>query len=133
MDYIYKIVDKVELDYAKDGILSLSHPIFEFKGSEGKFINFAKSIYDKYKKNDKCLDIKPSETDLKKIKEWIDVYKKTYGPDFKDVDNNSESMIIFCDIDGVLNSEIGTAESGVLGIEEEKTLFIAGSTRINWC
>ena len=56
--------------------MSLSHPIFEFKGSEGKFINFAKSIYDKYKKNDKCLDIKPSETDLKKIKEWIDVYKK---------------------------------------------------------
>lgn len=98
MDYIYKIVDKVELDYAKDGILSLSHPIFEFKGSEGEFINFAKSIYDKYQKNDKCLDIKPSETDLKKIKEWIDVYKKTYGPDFKDVDINSESMIIFCGI-----------------------------------
>lgn len=36
MDYIYKIVYKVELDYAKDGILSLSHPIFEFRGLEGK-------------------------------------------------------------------------------------------------
>lgn len=35
---------------------------------------------------------------FKKIKEWIDVYKKTYGPDFKDVDINSESMIIFCGI-----------------------------------
>lgn len=36
MDYIYKIVYKVEPDYAKDGILSLSHPIFEFRGLEGK-------------------------------------------------------------------------------------------------
>lgn len=98
MGYIYKIVDKIELDFAREGVLSLSHPIFEFKGSEGKFINFAKNIYDKYKENDKCLDIKPSETDLKKIKEWINVYKKTYGPGFEDIDINSESMIIFCGI-----------------------------------
>lgn len=32
--------------------------------------------------------------------------------------------LIFCDIDGVLNSEIGTAESGVLGIEEEKLYLL---------
>lgn len=32
--------------------------------------------------------------------------------------------LIFCDIDGVLNSEIGTEESGVLGIEEEKLYLL---------
>ena len=32
--------------------------------------------------------------------------------------------LIFCDIDGVLNSEIGTAESDVLGIEEEKLYLL---------
>lgn len=32
--------------------------------------------------------------------------------------------LVFCDIDGVLNSEIGTAESGVLGIEEEKLYLL---------
>ncbi len=40
--------------------------------------------------------------------------------------------LVFCDIDGVLNSEIGTAESGVLGIEEEKLYllkFLLESTR----
>lgn len=32
--------------------------------------------------------------------------------------------LVFCDIDGVLNSEIGTEESGVLGIEEEKLYLL---------
>ncbi len=32
--------------------------------------------------------------------------------------------LVFCDIDGILNSEIGTAESGVLGIEEEKLYLL---------
>ncbi|MBR0295672.1 MAG: hypothetical protein IJQ67_07250 [Bacilli bacterium] len=32
--------------------------------------------------------------------------------------------LVFCDIDGVLNSEIGTAETGVLGIEDEKLYLL---------
>lgn len=32
--------------------------------------------------------------------------------------------IVFCDIDGVLNSEIGTSETGVLGIEEDKLYLL---------
>ncbi len=96
MSFLYKLVDEKEKDMALDGVLSLSHPIFEFKGSEGKFINFAHRIYEKY--NSKGLAIKPSEKDLEDIKEWIEIYKKTYGQGFNDWDINSESMIIFCGI-----------------------------------
>lgn len=94
MAYLFKLVDKKGLIDARNNIISLSRPIFEFKGSEGKFINFAKRIYDKYSK--KGIKIKPSETDLKDIKDWIEIYKKTYGKGFNDQDINSESMIIFC-------------------------------------
>lgn len=96
MGYLYKLVDEKEIKLAKEGKISLSHPIFEFKGSEGKFINFAKRIYDKYKV--KGLNIKPSPADLQEIKEWIDLYKSTFGDGFKDEDIVSESMIIFCGI-----------------------------------
>lgn len=48
MSFLYKLVDEKEKKMALDGVLSLSHPIFEFKGSEGKFINFAHRIYEKY-------------------------------------------------------------------------------------
>lgn len=96
MGYLYKLVDEIELENAKKSIISLSHPIFEFKGSEGKFINFAKRIYDKYLK--KGLNIKPSKTDLQDIGLWIKIYKKTYCQGFNDYDINSESMIIFCGI-----------------------------------
>ncbi len=34
--------------------------------------------------------------------------------------------LVFCDIDGVLNSEIGTAGSGVWGIGEEKRCLLQG-------
>lgn len=51
MGFLYKLVDEKEIEFAKDGLISLSHPIFQFKGSEGKFINFAKRIYDKYTNN----------------------------------------------------------------------------------
>ena len=53
MGYIYKLIDEKEIQYAKNGIISLSHPIFEFKGTEGKFINFAKrkSLLGESRKN----------------------------------------------------------------------------------
>lgn len=96
MGYLYKLVDKKGLDDAKKNIISLSHPIFEFKGSEGKFINFAKKIYDNYKKQG--LKIEPKPKDLLDIKKWYSIYKKTYGNEFDDQDIKSESMIIFCGI-----------------------------------
>ena len=34
MSFLYKLVDEKEKDMALNGVLSLSHPIFEFKGSE---------------------------------------------------------------------------------------------------
>lgn len=96
MAFLYKLADEKEIEDAKEGKLSLTQPIFEFKGSEGKFINFAHRIYDKYKK--RGLNIEPTGDDLKEISDWISVYKKTYGPDFNDIDIISESMIIFCGI-----------------------------------
>ena len=98
MGYLYKLVDKLEMEKARECKLSLSHPIFEFKGSEGKFIHFAHRIYEKYRKNKKGLSIKPSEKDLQEIEEWIEVFKRTSGTDFRDEDIKSESMIIFCGI-----------------------------------
>lgn len=97
MGFLYKLVDEKEIEFAKDGLISLSHPIFQFKGSEGKFINFAKRIYDKYT-NNQGKKIKPSPKDLDEIHEWIEVYKSTYGKGWHDEDIISESMIIFCGI-----------------------------------
>ena len=71
MSFLYKLVDEKEKDMALNGVLSLSHPIFEFQGSEGKFINFAHRIYKKY--NSKGLAIKPSKKDLEDLKEWIEI------------------------------------------------------------
>lgn len=96
MGYIYKLVDDIEIGFAQKGIVSLSHPIFEFKGSEGKFINFAKGIFKEYQKNG--LNVKPSAKDLCEIEQWINVYKQTFGSGFQDIDIVSESMIIFCGI-----------------------------------
>lgn len=96
MGFLYKLVDKKEIEFANEGLISLSHPIFEFKGSEGKFINFAKRIYAKYKK--RGLNLNPSKTDLNEIKEWIEAYSTTYGKGWSDEHINSESMIIFCGI-----------------------------------
>lgn len=67
MGFLYKLVDEKEIEFANDGLISLSHPIFQFKGSEGKFINFAKRIYDKYTKQGQ--KIKPSPKDLDEIHE----------------------------------------------------------------
>lgn len=96
MGYLYKLISEDEIDRSNKGIISLSHPIFEFKGSEGKIINFAKRIYDKYL--DKNLNVQPSEKDLAEIEEWVNIYKTTYGSKFRDEDINSESMILFCGI-----------------------------------
>ena len=46
MGFLYKLVDEKEIEFANDGLISLAHPIFQFKGSEGKFINFAKALYE---------------------------------------------------------------------------------------
>lgn len=96
MNYLYKLVDEEEAKLANEGIISFSHPIFEFKGSEGMFINFAKRIYDKYSRQGK--DIVPSPTDLEDIKEWVDAYKLSGGGECSDKDIISDSMIIFCGI-----------------------------------
>ncbi|MGE4572127.1 MAG: hypothetical protein AB7E09_05215 [Candidatus Izemoplasmatales bacterium] len=122
MGYLYKLVDKKGLKDAKNGIISLSRPILEFKGSEGKFINFAKRIYEKYQ--NKGLKIKPSETDLEDIQEWIKIYKKTYGDSFRDVDIHSESMIIFC---GIMQGFCGYFTSEDLSDEVTKKEYLSKS------
>ncbi len=96
MGYLYKLIDEQGLENSKNNIITLSHPIFEFKGSEGKIINFAKRIYDRYL--ERGLNIEPTEKDLAEIKKWCEIYKTTYGKGFNDWDINSESMIIFCGI-----------------------------------
>jgi len=100
--YIYKLVDKTEIGFANRGLISLSRPVFEFKGSEGKIISFAQRIYERYLKQG--LNVKPSETDLDEIKEWNKAYKDTYGKGFETKDINSESMILFC---GIVQSYCG--------------------------
>ena len=125
MGYLYKLIDKKGFEDSKKGIISLSHPIFEFKGSEGKFINFAKRIYDKYKKNG--LNIEPSETDLKEIKEWCSIYKKTYSEklgEFNDSDIKSESMIIFC---GIMQCFCGYFTTENLDDEQTRKNYISKS------
>lgn len=96
MGYIYKLIDEKELQYAQDGKISLSHPIFEFKGTEGKFINFAKRIYDRYLKIG--LEIKPTDADIQEITQWFNIFKSTYPTKVEDKDIISESMIVFCGI-----------------------------------
>lgn len=96
MGHIYKLIGEKELQYAQDGMISLSHPVFEFKGTEGKFINFAKRIYDRHLKNG--LEIKPTETDIQEITQWFNVFKATYPTKVEDKDIISESMIVFCGI-----------------------------------
>ena len=96
MGYLYKLIDATELEFAKKGSISLSHPIFEFKGSEGKFINFAKRIYDKYAKQG--LEVTPSQTDIQDITDWVTIFKSTCSVDYTDNDIISDAMIIFCGI-----------------------------------
>ncbi len=96
MAYLYKLIDETELEFAKEGNISLSHPIFEFKGSEGKFINFAKRIYDKYAKQG--LGVTPSQTDINDITDWATIFKSTCSADYTDNDIISDAMIIFCGI-----------------------------------
>lgn len=94
MGYLYKLVDIKGLENAKKNLISFSCPMFEFKGSEGKILKFSHRIYAKYSK--KKLEVKPSDTDLNKIREWIDEFKKTYGEELSDYDMDSESRIMFC-------------------------------------
>ncbi len=94
MGYLYKLVDNNGLENAKKNLISFSRPMFEFKGSEGKILKFSNRIYAKYSK--KKLEVKPSKTDLKEIKKWIDTFKKTYGEELSDYDMDSESRIMFC-------------------------------------
>ena len=58
MGNVYKLVDGIELNNAKNNFISLSRPIFEFKVIEGIILNFSKTIYEKYVKQG--LNIKPS-------------------------------------------------------------------------
>ena len=96
MGYLYKLIDETEFGFSKEGNISLSHPIFEFKGSEGRFINFAKRIYDKYARWG--LQVKPSQTDIKDITDWITIFKNTCSTNYTDKDIISDAMVIFCGI-----------------------------------
>lgn len=120
MGFLYKLVDFEGLMDAKNGIIVLSHPIFEFKGSEGMFINFAKRIYDKYKL--KGLNIKPSNKDLEEIRDWCITFKKTYGSDFEECYIGSESTIIFC---GIMHGFCGYFTKSDLENEQIKNDFVS--------
>ena len=120
MGFLYKLIDEKELEFAKDGKISFSHPIFEFKGSEGKFINFAKRIHDKYL--EQGLKIKPSSTDIDEIADWIKIYKATYGREFQDKDIISESMIIFC---GIMQGYCGYFTTVDLFDKEQLTSYLS--------
>lgn len=93
MTFLYKLLDETTTELAKKGLISLSRPLFEFQNTEGKIIDFAKEIYKKYKKSG--LNVKPSPTDFNNIKEWIEYYKSSYGPNWRDEDLKSEIMIFF--------------------------------------
>jgi hypothetical protein len=94
---IFKLVDQTELNYAKQGKISFSRPIFSFKGSEGSFIKFAKKIYDRYQK--KKLNILPTTADLAEIKKWVDAFRATNNKE--DIWGiSSEFSIISCAIMG---------------------------------
>ena len=95
MGYIYKLVDETELRLAQEGFLSLSRPIFSFKGSEDYFIKFAKDIYERYQKEG--LTIVPKEKDLKEIRKSIEAYQFVFQ-DIRDEDLRTDFMIIFCRI-----------------------------------
>lgn len=93
MTFLYKLLDETTTKLAKNGLISLSRPIFEFKNTEGKIIDFVKEINKKYKKS--VLNAEPSPADFKEIKVWIEQYKSSYGPDWRDEDLKSEIMIFF--------------------------------------
>ena len=105
MSFLYKLVDEKEKDMALDGVLSLSHPIFEFQGSEGKFINFAHRIYKSIIVKDLLSSL---QKDLEDIKEWIEIYKKHMAKGLMIGDINSESMITFCGMQGFCIIQIKT-------------------------
>lgn len=95
MSYIYKLVDEERMEDAKKGIISLSRPLFEFKGSEGKIIEFAKSVDERFKKDGQ--QIEPTEKDLIEIAKWIESFRESYG-ELNDNDLNTDSQIMFCRI-----------------------------------
>jgi len=95
MDYIYKLVDARGIEDARKGIISLSRPLFEFKGSEGKIIEFSKSIYKRFLKEK--MSIEPREEDMNEIRKWIKSYRESYGKINND-DLNTDSKIMFCRI-----------------------------------
>ena len=84
MGRIYKLIDEKEIQYTQDCMISLSHPIFEFKGTEGKYINFAKRIYDRYLK--RGLATKPMEADTQEITQWLNIFKVTCPTKVEDKD-----------------------------------------------
>lgn len=93
MIFLYKLLDETTTELARKGLISLSRPIFEFKGTEGKIIDFAKAINEKYVKLG--LNVEPSPADFEEIKVWIEQYKSSYGSDWRDEDLKSEIMIFF--------------------------------------
>ena len=94
MGNIYKLVDVIELNNAKNNVISFSRPSFEFKGSEGSILKFSKRIYKKYVKQG--LNIKPSAKDLEDIRKWSDIFRQTYNDQIDDYDMITDSKIMFC-------------------------------------
>ncbi len=100
MGYLYKLIDKKALNDAKDGKIALSRPIFSFQGSEGRIIDFAKDIKNRY--CDKMPTMKSK--DEKEIEKWIDAFKKSYPEKINDYDLITEAQIIF---HGILSAYCG--------------------------
>ena len=94
MKYIYKLIDLTEKELADRGLVSLSHPIFKFKGSEGKILDWAKSVFDDYNKYG--LNLQPRSSILEKIRKWVEAYRISYGRPLNNLDLLTESRVMFC-------------------------------------
>lgn len=101
MGYIYKLIDEQALLDAREGKISLSRPIFEFKGSEGNIVNFAKGIIKRFSETE-TYDF--TTKDREEIVKWLDAFRKSYSTDIEDEDIITEACIIFY---GILSAYCG--------------------------
>ena len=98
MGYLYKLVDEKAFNAAKNGEILLSRPIFEFKGSEGCIINFAKNIEKRIN------NIEFTEEDNKEIGKWVKAFRESCPQSISDQDLQTECSIMFY---GILSAYCG--------------------------
>ncbi len=121
MGWLFKLVDEKGLKNAKKNIISFSRPIFEFVGSEGEIVRFAKRIYRKYEK--KGLRVEPSKKDLKDIKKWCEIYIKTHNNKVLDEEDIiTETKVIFC---AMMQSFCGYFTNEDLSMETKMIKYIS--------